>query len=66
MCCLELEFIIYIRKDHLKHNLMQTFNNNVRYFDDLLALNNDDLRMYNKVIYLVELNFIEAITSNEE
>ena len=54
-----------ISKKPSKQHLIQKFNNTFRYLDDILALNNNDFRMYNKEIYPVELTLIKANDNND-
>ena len=49
-----------ISKDPSKKHLIQKFNNTFRYFDDILALNNDDFSIYTKGIYSSELPLNKA------
>ena len=41
-----------INKDPSKHHLVDKLDNALRYLDDILALNSDDLYLYTKYIYI--------------
>ena len=49
-----------INKDHSKQHLVDKFNNTFRYFDDILALNNDDFNINTKDVYPVELSVLDG------
>lgn len=53
--CFKLQFMTKISSDTWKQHLIRKFDNSFRHLTDTLALNNDDISMYNKEIYPDEL-----------
>ena len=49
-----------LAKDPSKHKLLEIFNNNCRYLDDILTVNNTKFLDYAKQIYPKELTLYKA------
>ena len=50
-CCNESQFMTKIQKDPSKQDLLDKFNNNFRYLDDVLALKKSRVSKFENEIY---------------